>query len=146
MTRIYTYAIFLIIGFFVWFGSAHAADWIAASERYFKYDTTPTKTTGKVYKYVVNTDIETPRSTWVKLSGTWVKYTTVLGGLKYGEEVIIYPPPQPTCTAFICKDDFGITFDLSQDTVLTCPRVQITKEQMALIYDATKVNNIPPCR
>ena len=50
------------------------------------------------------------------------------------------------CEAFICEDDNGIVFDLSVNTVLTCPRVYVTKEQVAMIYDATKVNNIPPCK
>jgi hypothetical protein len=146
MTRAYPYFVYAIIGIFVWCGWAYAAtDWLPSTERYYKYDTTPTNLTDSSYKYIVTTNIEV-NSVWKKLSGTWIKYTTVNGGLKYGEEVVIAQPPAPTCQAFVCKDDFGITFDLSKNTVLDCPRVQISKEQIASIYDATKVNNIPPCR
>jgi len=50
------------------------------------------------------------------------------------------------CDAFMCESDFGITFDLTQNSVLVCPRVTITKEQLALIYDGIKAVGLPACK
>ena len=126
---------------------AHSADWVPSPTLYYKYDSTPLKLTGKIYKYISNNDIELVNSKWIKLPGSYIKYTTTTGGLKYAEQVIISQPPMKTCTAFMCKDDFGITFDLTKNTMLKCPMVKITKEQMALIYEGTQIiNNLPECR
>lgn len=110
--------------------------WVPSTEKYFKYDTTPTKTTGKVYKYIQTTDIETARATWVKLPNSWIKYTSANGAIKYGEEVVLQNPVpvQPVCAAFVCNDDFGWTFDLTKNTVLACPMVKIDKG-VAIVYD-----------
>ncbi|PPC86676.1 MAG: hypothetical protein CTY37_05320 [Methylotenera sp.] len=54
----------------------------------------------------------------------------------------IKPPVSPPfidtgeCQAFLCADEkFGLVFDLTKNTVLTCPRVHITRDQQAQIYE-----------
>lgn len=119
--------------------------WIQAPEKYYKYDTTPTRTT-KVYKYITTTDIETARPTWVKLNGVYVKYTTIGGGVKYTEEVIVVQPVpiEPVCPAFKCVDDYGVTYDMSKQSVMKCPMVQI-KKGVAVEYDGAQAG-IDKCR
>lgn len=122
-----------------------APNWQPSAEKYYKWDITPLNLTDSAVKYIVTTDIESVRQHWVKISGTWIKYTTVTGGLKYAEEVIIAQPPAPACDAFACNDDFGWTFNLSKNTALACPMVKITKGQ-AQIYDGVQiVDGEPKC-
>lgn len=111
-----------------------ATVWNAAPGKYHKYDITPKNLTDSSYKYILTTDFEAVNSTWTKLSGTYIKYTTVSGGVKYAEEVIVAQPPSASCSAFACNDDFGWTFDLTKNTVMTCPMVKITNG-VAQTYD-----------
>lgn len=138
MTRIrhYLNAIALMIIVLLIAGNATAATvWNVQAGKYYKYDVTPKNLLDSAYKYIETTNFEAVNTSWTKLNGTWIKYTTVTGGIKYAEEVIIAQPPAPSCTAFLCVDDFGLTIDLTKNSVLTCPMVKITKEQMAQIYE-----------
>ena len=138
MTKLLKCAIWGLIAFlgFILLSQANAATvWNVQAGKYYKYDVTPNNLLDSAYKYIVTTDFEAVNPAWTKLNSTWIKYTTVTGGIKYAEEVIIAQPPAPACEAFLCVDDFGLTIDLTKNTVLTCPMVKITKEQMAQIYE-----------
>ena len=106
---------------------------------------------GTLNKYPSTNPLDfTIPDSWAKQSDyVYIKCTSTGGSNRYypvGYDCNTGKPKVVKCTAFMCKDDFGITFDLSQNSVVSCPRVQITKEQLALIYDAVKVNNVPACK
>lgn len=106
---------------------------------------------GTQNKYPSTNPLEyTIPESWIKQNNTiYIQCLSDGGSKRYypqGYDCNTGQPKIVKCDAFMCRDDFGITFDLNKNTVLTCPRVTITKEQLAMIYDATKVNNIPPCR
>lgn len=114
--------------------------WTPAPEKYFKYNTTPIKVTEAgvvipkttVYKYIVTTNFEAVQTGWEKVGAVWIKYTTVNGGLRYAEEVVVVEPqPQEkVCDAqFVCHDQFGWIVNLTYNTVLQCPKVKITNGQ-----------------
>lgn len=139
--KLFGIALFIVIGV-IWPMADAVSEtyWLPSTEKYYKYDTTPTRTT-KVYKYVSTLDIETVQPAWVKLAGIYAKYTTINGGLKYVQEVIVTQPVpiEPVCAAVKCLDDFGVTYDINKlKEVLACPKVTIYKGQW-VEYDGIKV-------
>lgn len=92
-------------------------------------------------------------SNWIKQPGVYIQCKSSGGANRYyptgynceGKQTV----PDvivPSCGAFLCQSDFGLVFDLSKNTVLQCPRVFITKEQLALIYEGAKYDNVPACK
>ena len=127
---------------------SHAATlWTPQPERYFKYETSAVGAIKTTYEYSPIDEVDiNPK--WRKLSSQWVRYTTVNGGVKYGEEVIVQNPvpTEKVCDAFVCNGDFGVVFNMTKNTVLNCPYVKITKEQVTQIYDGSKsIDEIPLC-
>lgn len=113
---------------------AFAATWIEQQGIYnlYKY--------GSANKYELSS--KTVPNTWIRQSGTYTQLKSAAGATKY--ELI--DVQSVNCNAFMCKSDFGIDFDLTKNTVLACPRVHITKEQLALIYDGVKAEGLPACK
>jgi hypothetical protein len=127
------------------FKAEAAAVWNADPLRYHKYDVTPNNLTDGSYKYLVNTDAEAVNINWKRIGGTWIKYTTVAGGVKYAEEVIINQPPAGECNAVVCRDDFGVTIYLAKLTVYACPKVKITTADIQFYEGLRIIDGVPVC-
>lgn len=116
---------------------------------------------GTFYWYKAGTVNKYPPTNPINFAipSSWVKQTDKVynqcksdgGSFRYYEQGIdCYgqkprSPPLTSCEAFMCKDDFGITFDLAKNSVLACPRVVVTKEQIAMLYDGVQ-HEVPSCR
>lgn len=126
------------IGIISW--AVAAVTWIMQSGNYYKYDTTPTNLTDSIFKYVLTTDIETVRDSWRKENGIYVQCISSGGSNKYwpqGYDCYGKKVQTISCQGFKCVDDFGITYDLTKNTVLQCPMVQI-KKGVAVEYDGAQ--------
>lgn len=103
---------------------------------------------GTINKYLLDNAVDSVVPTsYVKQSGSYIQCRSKANSVKYllnGYDCNTGKPTLIKCEAFMCKDDFGITFDLTKNSVITCPRVTITKEQIALIYEGSQAN-IPFC-
>jgi hypothetical protein len=144
MTRFLPFAIFGAMMLFVWLWlmpSAQAATvWTQQAGTFHWYKQ------GTANRYLYTTDINIP-SGWVKQAGVYIQCKSTGGSNKYYQqgydcngkqtEIVV----APTCPAFVCKDDFGWTFNLSHNTVLTCPLVRIEKE-VALVYEGLQAGAV----
>lgn len=145
MNRIFNYVVFGVLAFFLWLvylPNAQAATvWTPAVGIYTQYKIPPKM----INAYVTSTNIEAPAH-WVKQQGTFTKFVSAAGAVKYEKIAIVSPPNNPVCEAFVCNDDFGWTFNLSKNTVLTCPMVKVDKG-VAQVYDGVQsINGEPKCR
>jgi hypothetical protein len=106
---------------------------------------------GTTNKYILTNavDVTVPVG-YVKQPGVYIQCKSEGGATKYwpqthdcyGKQLA---PVETSCGAFLCVDDFGLTVDLTKNTVLDCPRVKITKEQIAQFYEG-KLAGVPACR
>lgn len=151
MNRILEYMVWLLITglaymFFciVDFKEADAATVWTKQDGYFTWYKVGTQN-----RYLSTTEIDVP-ITWDKQDGTYIKCVSTGGANKYWQQGYDcygkqLAPTETSCKAFMCVDDFGLTVDLTKNTVLECPRVKITKEQIAQFYEG-KLAGIPSCR
>jgi hypothetical protein len=128
--------------FFISF-AAHAVDWFQQPGSYFKYDTTPTRTTEKVYKHLLTTNLEVPLA-WVKQPGTYTQYKSSGGAYTYKLDVV--PVDASPCKgAYKCRDATGAYYDMTQNFALRCPAVKLVADEY-LDFDAViSVNGQPQC-
>lgn len=100
---------------------------------------------GTINKYPPTNPIEfdIPAS-WIKQTNTiYIHCKSTGGSNRYypqGYDCNTGKPAVVKCEAYQCQDDFGYTFDLTKNTVMTCPMVKITKEQIAMSYDGLQAN------
>jgi hypothetical protein len=147
MTRLLHYAIFGLLALFVWailMPKSEAATVWTQQAGYFNW-----YKVGTANRYLVTTELEVPE-TWAKQEGTYVQCKSAGGANKYWQQGYDCYGKQiasvQSCDAFVCADDFGWTFDMTKNTVLTCPMVKITKGQ-AQIYDGLQsIDGHPKCR
>lgn len=137
------YMCLLISVYFLAFPIHAATTWTQSEGYYHWYKA------GTLNKYALSTNIEVSTS-WVKQDGTYIQCVSSGGSKKYwpqgydcsGKQVVVVP----TCQAFVCNDAFGWVFDMSKNTVLTCPMVKIDKG-VAQIYDGLQsIDGVPTCR
>jgi len=87
---------------------------------------------GTTNKYELST--KAVPSNYIKQSGTYTQLKSAAGATKYELNAIV-----SDCSGFICKDDFGLTFDLTKNTVLECPMVKISNAQIQA-YEGLQAN------
>jgi hypothetical protein len=125
----YTYAA-LCVYFFAF--SIHAATVWVQQAGYFNW-----YKVGTANKYLATTEVNVP-ATWVKQEGTYIQCKSSGGANKYwsqgydcyGKQVSVVQG----CDAFICRDSFGLSFDMTKNTVLECPMVKISND-LVMIYE-----------
>lgn len=143
MLRLVFIAVILAVVFT--FNAQAAAVWVADPLRYYKYDTTPLILTDSNYKHLATTESEAVNVNWARVGGTYIKYTTAAGGVKYAEEVVTNQPPANDCVAVVCRDNFGVTINLAALTALDCPKVKITSEQIQFYEGMQILDGVPVC-
>lgn len=87
---------------------------------------------GSTNKYEIST--KAVPTTYIKQAGQYTQFKSSGGSTKYELITIVN-----NCQAFACRDSFGVTFDLTKNTVLTCPMVKISNEQI-MAYEGLQAN------
>lgn len=143
MTRITHYLIFAAIAllFALVARTAQAnVNWTQQNGQFHKWDKTPNNKTDSSWEYALVGDLEVIKETWIKQDGVYIQCRSSGGSNRYYIEGTDCATGKlkveiVKCDAFLCADSFGLTFDLTKNTVLTCPRVHITRDQQAQIYE-----------
>lgn len=104
---------------------------------------------GTSNKYPTTNPLEfTIPSSWVKQDDNlYIQCRSTGGAYRYYQQGLDCYGQKPivNCDAFMCVNNRGeLVFDLSKNTVLACPKVKVTKEQLVMIYEG-KQHNVPAC-
>lgn len=119
-----------------------AATWTMQAEKYYTYNTTPTKPLPTL-KRVLTTDITTVQPTWIRIGGIWTKEVSTGGSVRYFEALapIIIPPVSDECDGkFVCHPQWGWIVRISQNQSVKCLEIKIKADQ-AFLYEGLQAGS-----
>lgn len=146
MNRIIPFVIFFFIALTFAIYAQAATTWTVQPEKYYTYNTTPLAAK-ETLKRVLTTDTKIViKPDWVKVGDLWTKEISSGGAVRYIAVAAEVPTEPNLCNGqFICHEDWGWIVAISENQVLKCTAVKITKDQATAFESAISVSGEPTC-